>query len=124
MAKSTTTRNCEPSLQKGHRFQTATDTEVIVHLYEEFGPDCLEQLRGMFSFAIWDRNTKTLFIARDRVGIKPLYYCHTGKTPVFASEIKAILADPSIQSELDPRRIDSFLTFLYLPGEQTLLGHP
>ena len=81
-------------LKKGHVFKTRTDTEVIVHLYEEFGPGCLEKLRGMFSFAIWDKNAKTLFLARDRVGIKPLYYHLTSTALVFASEIKAILADP------------------------------
>ena len=85
-------------LSKGHIFKTQTDTEVIVHLYEELGPQCLEKLRGMFAFAIWDENTKTLFLARDRVGIKPLYYCLTDESLVFASEIKAILADPSVAS--------------------------
>ena len=75
MAKSITTRTCARFLLgKGHVFKTRTDTEVIVHLYEEFGPACLEKLRGMFSFAIWDGNAQTLFLARDRVGIKPLYY--------------------------------------------------
>ena len=108
-------------LGKGHVFKTQTDTEVIVHLYEELGPQCLENLRGMFAFAIWDGNTKTLFLARDRVGIKPLYYCLTDKSLVFASEIKAILADPSIDREIAPEMIDRFLTFLYLPGEETLL---
>jgi asparagine synthase (glutamine-hydrolysing) len=108
-------------LSKGHVFKTQTDTEVIVHLYEEFGPECLEKLRGMFAFAIWDENTKTLFLARDRVGIKPLYYCLTDESLVFASEIKAILADPSIHREIAPEMIDRFLTFLYVPGEETLL---
>lgn len=107
-------------LSKGHTFRTQTDTEVIVHLYEEFGPECLEKLRGMFAFAIWDENTRTLFLARDRVGIKPLYYCLTDESLVFASEIKAILADPSIKREIAPEVIDRFLTFLYLPGEETL----
>jgi len=74
-------------LGKGHVFKTQTDTEVIVHLYEEFGPKCLEKLRGMFGFAIWDAKAKTLFLARDRVGIKPLYYSLTDKALVFASEI-------------------------------------
>ena len=64
------------SWAKGHIFKTQTDTEVIIHLYEELGPQCVEKLRGMFAFAIWDENTKTLFLARDRVGIKPLYYWH------------------------------------------------
>ena len=108
-------------LSKGHTFKTQSDTEVIVHLYEELGPQCLEKLRGMFAFAIWDENTKTLFLARDRVGIKPLYYCLTDESLVFASEIKAILADPSINREIAPEIIDRFLTFLYVPGEETLL---
>ncbi len=108
-------------LSKGHVFKTQTDTEVIVHLYEEFGPQCLERLRGMFAFAIWDEKTKTLFLARDRVGIKPLYYFQTSKSLVFASEIKAILADPAVPREIAPEMIDRFLTFLYLPGEETLL---
>jgi len=108
-------------LSKGHVFTTRTDTEVIVHLYEEFGPKCVEKLRGMFGLAIWDGNTKSLFLARDRVGIKPLYYCLTNSSLVFGSEIKAILADPSIKREIAPEFIDRFLTFLYMPGEETLL---
>ncbi len=106
---------------KGHRFTTHTDTEVIVHLYEEVGEACVEQLRGMFGFAIWDSRNETLFLARDRVGIKPLYYCLSGKALLFASEIKAILADPDVMRELSPDMIDRFLTFKYLPGSQTLL---
>ena len=108
-------------VSKGHVFTTQTDTEVIVHLYEEFGTACLEKLRGMFAFAIWDEKTKTLFLARDRVGIKPLYYALTDKTIVFASEVKAIVADPAINRNLAPEIIDRFLTFLYVPGEETLL---
>jgi asparagine synthase (glutamine-hydrolysing) len=108
-------------LSKGHVFSTRTDTEVIVHLYEELGPQCLEKLRGMFAFAIWDENTRTLFLARDRVGIKPLYYSLIDNSIVFASEIKAILADPAISRRLAPEIIDRFLTFLYVPGEETLL---
>ncbi|MGB9432139.1 MAG: asparagine synthase (glutamine-hydrolyzing) [Candidatus Acidiferrum sp.] len=108
-------------LSKGHVFKTQSDTEVIVHLYEEFGPRCVEKLRGMFALAIWDKNAKSLFLARDRVGIKPLYYCLTDTSLVFASEIKAILADPSIAREIAPEMIDRFLTFLYVPGEETLL---
>jgi asparagine synthase (glutamine-hydrolysing) len=106
---------------KGHVLKTQTDTEVIVHLYEELGPACLQKLRGMFAFALWDQNTKTLFLARDRVGIKPLYYSLTDKAIVFASEIKAILADAVIKRELQPGIVDRFLTFLYVPGEDTLL---
>jgi asparagine synthase (glutamine-hydrolysing) len=107
-------------LSKGHTFKTQTDTEVIVHLYEELGPKCLERLRGMFAFAIWDEKSNTLFLARDRVGIKPVYYCLTDKSLVFASEIKAILADPAVDRAISPEVIDRFLTFRYLPGEETL----
>jgi asparagine synthase (glutamine-hydrolysing) len=108
-------------LTKGHVFKTRTDTEVIVHLYEELGSACLERLRGMFAFAIWDANAKTLLLARDRVGIKPLYYHFTRRSLVFASEIKAILADPSFRPEIASAMIDRFLTFMYLPGEETLI---
>ena len=108
-------------LAKGHVFKTQSDTEVIVHLYEELGPQCVEKLRGMFAFALWDANTKQLLLARDRVGIKPLYYSVSNKAIVFASEIKAILADPAINRNLAPEIIDRFLTFLYVPGEETLL---
>jgi asparagine synthase (glutamine-hydrolysing) len=108
-------------LSKGHTFKTHTDTEVIVHLYEEFGDDCVQKLRGMFAFAIWDDRQKVLFLARDRVGIKPLYYCLTDQALVFGSEIKAILADPEVRPELVPEMIDRFLSFYYVPGEETLL---
>ena len=108
-------------LSKGHVFKTRTDTEVIVHLYEELGPECVQKLRGMFAFAIWDNNSKTLFLARDRVGIKPLYYYLTDRFLSFGSEIKAILADPDAKAEIAPEVVDRFLTFLYLPGEETLL---
>src|SRR5271166_1401132 len=108
-------------LSKGHIFKTQTDTEVIVHLYEQLGTSCLEELRGMFAFAIWDKNTQTLFLARDRVGIKPLYYYMSSESLVFASEIKAILADPSVARQIAPEVIDRFFTFLYLPGDDTLL---
>jgi asparagine synthase (glutamine-hydrolysing) len=107
-------------LKRGHIFKTKTDTEVIVHLYEEFGPDCLEKLRGMFGFALWDKRTDTLLLARDRVGIKPLYYALTDKSLIFASEIKAILTNP-VDRQIAPELIDRFLTFLYVPGEETLL---
>ena len=108
-------------LGKGHQFRTRTDTEVIVHLYEELGVDCLQKLRGMFGFALWDGRSQTLLLARDRVGIKPLYYHLTDRSLVFASEIKAILADPSVDRQIAPEIIDRFLTFLYVPGEETLL---
>ncbi|MGB7603116.1 MAG: asparagine synthase (glutamine-hydrolyzing) [Candidatus Sulfotelmatobacter sp.] len=108
-------------LAKGHTLKTQSDTEVIVHLYEELGPQCVEKLRGMFAFALWNENTKELFLARDRVGIKPLYYSLNEQGIVFASEIKAILADPAVSRNLAPEIVDRFLTFLYIPGEETLL---
>ena len=107
-------------LGKGHIFRTQTDTETIVHLYEEFGEACVEKLRGMFAFAIWDERQKTLFVARDRVGIKPLYYWLSDKSLVFGSEIKAILADPEVEPEVVPAMIDRFLSFYYMPGEETM----
>lgn len=108
-------------LAKGHVFKTQSDTEVIVHLYEEYGHDCPEKLRGMFGFAIWDSQKKSLFLARDRVGIKPLYYYLGGHFLSFASEMKAIMVDPVVRREIDPAMIDRFLTYFYMPGPSTLL---
>jgi asparagine synthase (glutamine-hydrolysing) len=108
-------------ITKGHIFKTKSDTEVIVHLYEEYGTDCVQQLRGMFAFAIWDARERALFLARDRVGIKPLYYFVGEKFLAFGSELKAILADPAIPREVDVQLIDRFLTYYYMPGGQTLL---
>jgi asparagine synthase (glutamine-hydrolysing) len=105
----------------GHRFATQTDTEVIVHLYEEYEEDCVSKLRGMFAFAIWDERKKKLMLARDRVGIKPLYYSVSGKSMLFASEMKAIIVDPSVERKVDPEIIDRFLTFHYVPGSDTLI---
>ena len=107
-------------LSKGHIFKSDTDTEVIVHLYEELGEGCVEKLRGMFAFAIWDERLKSLFLARDRVGIKPLYYYCSQTALLFASEIKAILADPAVKREVFPAMIDRFLTFNYLAGSETM----
>ncbi len=106
---------------KGHVFRTKSDTEVIVHLFEEYGESCVEKLRGMFAFALWDEKQKVLLLARDRVGIKPLYYWKSHDSIVFASEIKAILKDPSVKRELDLGMVDRFLSFYFLPGEETLL---
>jgi asparagine synthase (glutamine-hydrolysing) len=106
---------------KGHVFRTQSDTEVIVHLYEEEGEACVKKLRGMFGFAIWDERQRKLMLARDRVGIKPLYYGVTDRSLVFGSEMKAILADPEIKRELNTPIIDRFLTFDFVPGEETLL---
>lgn len=109
--------------KRGHQFRTATDTEVIVHLYEEFGEGCIQKLRGMFSFALWDEKAQLLLLARDRVGIKPLYYHLSSEALIFASEIKAILADPSVAAELEPTALRAFLTYFYTPGEKTLFKH-
>jgi len=107
-------------VSKGHRLRTNSDTEVIVHLYEEFGEECVTELQGMFSFALWDENKRLLMLARDRVGIKPLYYCVTGDALLFGSEVKAILAEGSVPAEVDITALDTFLDFQYLPGERTL----
>lgn len=107
-------------VSKGHIFRTKSDTEVIVHLYEEYGVDCVQKLRGMFAFAIWDSVAKTLFLARDRVGIKPLYYYASNRFISFGSEIKTILADPAVDREIDPAIIERFLAYYYVPGAQTL----
>jgi asparagine synthase (glutamine-hydrolysing) len=105
---------------KGHSFRSKSDTEVIIHLYEELGPDCVNQLRGMFAFAIWDSNRRRLFLARDRVGIKPLYYCQTRDALYFASEMKAILTEPTIQRDIDLGAVRTFFSFQYVPGDATL----
>lgn len=105
---------------KGHRFATQTDTEVIVHAYEEYGEDCVAQFRGMFVFAVWDARARLLLIGRDRPGIKPLYYCVADDCLIFASEIKAILQNPQIRREVHYPLVDRFLTYLYTPGGETL----
>ena len=105
---------------QGHKFKSTTDTEVIVHLYEEVGVESVAQLRGMFAFALWDERKKFLLIARDRVGIKPLYYTNTGRSLIFGSEIKVLLADPSVLKSINLRAIDRFFSYGYLPGNETL----
>lgn len=110
-------------LQKGHVFKTHSDTEVLVHLYEEYGPELLQKLRGMFAFCIWDDKEKQLLLARDRVGIKPLYYYLDRSFITFGSEIKSILADPKVDRKVNLEMIDRFLTFYYLPGEETLFSN-
>ena len=110
----------ERLLAKGHVFRSHCDTEVIIHLYEELGQECVRELRGMFAFAIWDSRKRRLFIARDRVGIKPVYYCQTGNAFYFASELKAIMADPAIARDVSLPAIRQSLSFYYAPGENTL----
>ena len=106
--------------QRGHAFKTKSDTEAILHLYEEMGEKCLNELRGMFAFAILDRSKKRLFVARDRVGIKPLYYTATKNCLLFASEIKALLQDAEVLPEINPSGIFDFLTHTYTPGPNTV----
>jgi asparagine synthase (glutamine-hydrolysing) len=107
--------------RKGHRFKTNTDTEVIVHLYEEQGEEFVKKLRGMFAIALWDEIEETLILARDRVGIKPLYYYRTNESIIFGSEIKSILSDSTVPRRVDPRGISLLLRYYYIPGVDTLL---
>lgn len=110
----------EELIARGHRFQTSTDTEVIVHLYEELGPRCVERMRGMFAFAVWDQRQKSLLLARDRLGEKPLYYRHVDGQLLFASELKAILQVPGVSREIDPEAVDLFLTYQYVPHPRSI----
>jgi asparagine synthase (glutamine-hydrolysing) len=106
-------------IARGHRYTTHSDTETVIHLFEEYGSDCVQHLRGMFAFAIWNRNTKTLFIARDRLGIKPLYYKMTPERLLFGSEIKAVLAHGCIRPEFNRAALPEYLAFGYLSGEES-----
>jgi len=100
----------------GHRFHTKSDTETIVHAYEEYGVECVKHLRGMFAFAIWDQKTRKLFIGRDRVGKKPLYYYHAPGLLVFGSELKALIEHPAVPRELNLSAVDSYLALKYVPA--------
>jgi len=103
-------------LDKGYQFRTRSDTEVILHLFEEEGPDCLRRLNGQFAIAIYDRNRKRLFLARDQLGIKPLYYVHAGNRFLFASEFKSILRYRGFNPTLDDNAIHDYLALRYVPG--------
>ncbi|MBM3813756.1 MAG: asparagine synthase (glutamine-hydrolyzing) [Acidimicrobiia bacterium] len=110
-----------PGLERaGHRYQTNSDTETVLHGWEEYGPACLDQFRGMFAFVIWDENERRLFAARDRLGKKPFYYYWDGELFAFASEIKALLEHPGISSAPNDALISEYLAFGYVSGEQTL----
>ena len=106
--------------EKGHRFRSDTDSEVIIHLYEEEGIDCLERLNGMFAFCIWDERLQKLWLCRDRLGIKPLVYYWDGETLIFSSEIKGILCDGNVRKEIDWTALDLYLTFNYIPAPKTI----
>ena len=105
---------------RGHVFSTKTDTEVIVHLYEELGERCVERLNGMFCFAMWDRQRRTLLVARDRLGIKPLYYTEVDGRLLLASEIKALLQDPAVPRAVNTQGLLHYLHYLFVPGPETM----
>ncbi len=112
-----------PELERaGHVYRTHCDTETIIHCHEQFGPEGLTRFRGMFAFALWNRNTRTLFCARDRLGIKPFYYYWDGKVFVFASEIKALLEHPAVPCRFNEAGLPEYLAFGYLSGENTLFS--
>jgi asparagine synthase (glutamine-hydrolysing) len=106
----------------GHRFATRSDTEVIVHAYEQYGPACVKQLRGMFAFALWDQPRQTLLLARDRVGKKPLFYTEMDGQWVFASELQALLQQPGLAREMDWAALDDYLTYGYVPAPKTIFS--
>jgi asparagine synthase (glutamine-hydrolysing) len=107
--------------QKGHQLRTAGDTETLVHLYEEYGEAAVHLLRGMFGYAVWDRTRRKLVLARDRVGIKPMYYAEFGGRLIFGSEIKSILAAPGVPREIDADALNAYLTLQYVPAPRTVL---
>jgi len=107
--------------QRGHSFYTGTDTEVIVHLYEERGARCVDELRGMFAFAVWDERARSLLLARDRVGIKPLYYWHSGGRLAFASEVKALLQLPCVERAINWTSLGHVLAFLGTPRAESIV---
>ena len=107
-------------IKRGHTFHSQTDTEVIIYLYREYGEDCLQYLRGMFAFALWDEEKQHLFLARDRLGQKPLYYYYDGKRLVFGSELKCLLADPTIPREINYEAFYDYLLYLYIPDPKTI----
>jgi asparagine synthase (glutamine-hydrolysing) len=107
-------------LSSGHRFRTRSDTETIVHLYEELGEACFAELRGMFGLALWDGRKKKLLLARDPVGKKPLFYSWDGQRLLFGSEIKALLAVPGLSREMDLSAVSDYFTFQYVPAPKTI----
>ncbi len=108
---------------RGHVFATDSDTETILHLYEEKGADCVDELQGMFAFALWDESAQSLLLARDRLGKKPLFYAEVDGGLVFASELGSLLCDTSIDRQLDYRAIDEYLSYLFIPHPRTIFRH-
>ncbi|MDX2043010.1 MAG: asparagine synthase (glutamine-hydrolyzing) [Acidobacteriota bacterium] len=105
---------------RGHRLRTQSDTETIVHLYEEFGEACIEHLRGMFAFALWDSREQKLLLARDRVGKKPLYFADVGGALIFGSELKAMLEHPAMSREVDPLAVADYFSYQFIPAPKTI----
>lgn len=113
-----------PELEaRGHRFRTHTDTEVLLHLYEEFGSQCLERLNGQFALAIWNVREQSLFLARDRLGVRPLFYSVSQGRLIFGSEIKTLLATPSVRAEIDPVSLDQVFTYWSPLSPRTVFRH-
>ena len=110
-------------VSRGHKFATRSDTETIVHAYEEYGIECMKDFRGMFAFAIWDRREKRLLLVRDRLGIKPVYYYASKHFFAFASEIKSLLEHPGVPREVDRESVDLYLALRYVPGPRTMFKH-
>ena len=108
--------------QRGHQFRSRSDTEIIVHAYEEWGVQCLDRLNGMFAFGLWDGNNRRLWLVRDRIGIKPLFYAHRPKSLLFASEIKGLLCDPTLTRTIDYQALAYYLALNWMPGPYSLLA--
>src|SRR3989338_3983980 len=107
-------------IKNGHSFKSASDTEVLIHLYEEYGEDCLRFLNGMFAFALWDSRKNMLFAARDRIGEKPFFYTDCNGVLLFASEIKSLLKYPRLKKELDFASLQEYLAFEYVPAPRSI----
>ncbi len=106
---------------RGRQFVSSSDTEVVLHAFREWDVDCFHRLRGMFALAIWIRSQKRLVLARDRMGIKPLYFCHAGSDLLFGSEIKAIFEDPVVERQIDINALNCFLRLNYVPAPYTMV---
>src|SRR5262249_23199765 len=105
---------------RGHKLKTKSDTETIVHLYEDFGEDCVKMLRGMFAFALWDARNRKLLLARDCVGKKPLYYADSGGVLIFGSELKAVIENARTPREIDAQAVADYFSFQYIPAPKTI----